>query len=122
MVKGLSVQEKRLRENNIYIYMLIYIFTYRRTCYVYTLCFLVHTHMHTHNGTNASLCPSSPRGKMVQSPQFTAQKNVDLRITKSLGYDGSGGVPTVPPQQSRQGNSLTLETSQETISVPVLPF
>lgn len=51
--------------------MLMYIFTHILVMYGYTLCFLVHTHMYTHNRTNVSLCPI---GKIVQSPQFTAHK------------------------------------------------
>lgn len=30
-----------------------------------------------------------------------SMEKVELNITKSLGYDGSGGLPTVPPDQGR---------------------
>lgn len=51
-----------------------------------------------------------------------SMEKVELNITKSLGYDGSGGLPTVPPDQGRWGNGLPWKTSQERISIPLVPF
>lgn len=69
MVKGLSVQENRLRGNNIYVYIYTYIFTQHvLVMYVYPLCFLIHTHTYTHKERNNSHCPNLLKGKTGCNP------------------------------------------------------
>lgn len=44
-------------------YIFLHIYSHTLVMYVYTLCFLIHAHMHTHKGSNASHCPNSLKGK-----------------------------------------------------------
>lgn len=124
-----TLSKRKDRGEITYIYMCIYLYMYSHTpilvMYRYTLCFLIHacTHARTQREKCQTLLKFTKRKDRMQSTQFTAQKKkVDLSIIKWFGYDRSSDVPTVTPRQSRWGNSLLLEASQERISVPVVPF